>query len=185
MGLFSKKSSSRANSVTSDSFGKAGRKGSQTSVTSGSMSITGPRTSHNGFPLASIPAAVDIPPAPDAALDPSAYLRSIYAVRERSRFVLEAARKNQLTNFTVDMEKFSDVAEYVVSIIKVRENEAIARCGALLSLDRIEGLRAGLSQDSPAWQVAALRSRRRSSYRRNDEVMAHRYRQHRAYSTTA
>ena len=184
MGLFSKKSSSRTNSVTSDSFGKVGRKGSQASIASGSMSITGPRASHNGFPLASIP-AVDLPPAPDPALDPSAYLRSIYAVRERSRFVLEAARKNQLSNFTVDMGKFSDVAEYVVSIIKVRENETSARCGALLSLDRIEGLRAGLSQDSPAWQVATLRSGRRSSYRRNDEVVAHRYRQHRAYSTTA
>lgn len=39
-------------------------------------------------------------------------------MRERSRFVLDAALKNQLTNFTVDMTKFSDVAEYVVSIIK-------------------------------------------------------------------
>jgi hypothetical protein len=33
--------------------------------------------------------------------------------------VLDAALKDQLTNFTVDMTKFSDVAEYVVSIIKV------------------------------------------------------------------
>ena len=63
--------------------------------------------------------AVDLPPAPDPGLDPSGYLRSIYAVRERSRFVREAALRNQLTNFTVDMDKFSDVAEYVVSIIKV------------------------------------------------------------------
>jgi hypothetical protein len=123
MGLFSKKSSSRANSVNSDTMSKVGRKGSQTSVASGS--IKSPTSSHPGFSssahLPSIP-AVDLPPAPDPGLDPSGYLRSIYAVRERSRFVLDAALKNQLTNFTVDMSKFSDVAEYVVSIIKVRSS---------------------------------------------------------------
>ncbi|KAF2260602.1 hypothetical protein CC78DRAFT_388708 [Lojkania enalia] len=61
---------------------------------------------------------VPLPKAPDPALDPAAYLRSIYAVRERSRLVLEKAKKNQLKHFTVDMTKFSDTAGYVVSIIK-------------------------------------------------------------------
>lgn len=71
--------------------------------------------------LPSIPAVdADLPPPPDPALDPSGYLRSIYAVRQRSRFVLDAALKDQLTNFTVDMSKFPEVADYVVSIIKVK-----------------------------------------------------------------
>ena len=54
-----------------------------------------------------------------AVLDPAGYLRSIYAVRERSKLVLEKAKKNQLKHFTVDMSKFGDVASFVVSIIKV------------------------------------------------------------------
>ena len=58
--------------------------------------------------------------APDPALDPAAYLRSIYAVRDRSRLVLDKAKKNQLKHFTVDMSKFTDVASFVVSIVKVR-----------------------------------------------------------------
>lgn len=119
MGLFSKKSSSRANSVTSETFHKGSRKGSQTSVVSIKSSMQRTSTQSSGSPqLPSIP-SVDLPPAPDPGLDPSGYLRSVHAVRERSRFVIEAARKNQLTNFTVDMTKWSDVAEYVVSIIKV------------------------------------------------------------------
>ncbi|KAF2179793.1 DUF1688-domain-containing protein [Zopfia rhizophila CBS 207.26] len=61
---------------------------------------------------------VPLPKAPDPALDPAAYLRSIYAVRERTKLVLEKAKKNQLKHFTVDMSKFQDTAGYVVSIIK-------------------------------------------------------------------
>jgi hypothetical protein len=62
---------------------------------------------------------VPLPKAPDPALDPAGYLRSIYAVRERTKLVLEKAKKNQLKHFTVDMSKFHDVASFVVSIIKV------------------------------------------------------------------
>jgi len=62
---------------------------------------------------------VPLPKAPDPALDPAGYLRSIYAVRERTRLVLEKARKNQLKHFAVDMTKFQDTATYVVSIIRV------------------------------------------------------------------
>jgi hypothetical protein len=61
---------------------------------------------------------VPLPRAPDPALDPAAYLRSIYAVRERTKLVLEKAKANQLKHFTVDMSKFQDTAGYVVSIIK-------------------------------------------------------------------
>ena len=60
-----------------------------------------------------------LPRAPDPALDPAAYLRSIYSVRERSKLVLEKAKKNQLKHFTVDMSKFTETAKYIVSIIKV------------------------------------------------------------------
>jgi hypothetical protein len=62
---------------------------------------------------------VSLPKAPDPALDPAGYLRSIYAVRERTKLVLEKAKKNQLKHFTVDMSKFHETATYVVSIIKV------------------------------------------------------------------
>ena len=123
MGIFSKKSSSRANSVTSESTCKSNRKGSQTSLGSNARSPTGQqgRSSSSGNTSPALPSipSIELPPAPDPGLDPSGYLRSIYAVRERSKFVIEAALRNQLTNFTVDMTKFKDVAEYVVSIIKV------------------------------------------------------------------
>jgi hypothetical protein len=63
---------------------------------------------------------VPISRPPDPSLDPAAYLRSVHAVRERSRIVLQKARGNQLTHFEVDMSKFEATASYVVSIIKVR-----------------------------------------------------------------
>lgn len=74
----------------------------------------------NGNPAAnaSIP-NIPLPQAPDAALNPAAYLRSIFAVRERSRFILAKAKRNQLNHFNVDMSKFGETARYVVSIIKV------------------------------------------------------------------
>ncbi|KAI9803919.1 MAG: hypothetical protein M1825_001799 [Sarcosagium campestre] len=54
----------------------------------------------------------------DPSIDPAGYLRSINAVRDRSRFVFEKALRNELLHFTVDMSKFSETAAYVVSIIK-------------------------------------------------------------------
>ena len=73
---------------------------------------------------------VDIPPAPDPKSHPAAYLRSIYAVRQRSRLVFDKARTNRLKHFDVDESKFKDVADYVVSIIKVRSRAffVIRRC---------------------------------------------------------
>lgn len=62
---------------------------------------------------------IDIPPAPDPIKNPAQYLRSIYAVRERSTIVLDKAKRDQLNHFDVDMTKFQDTADYVVSIIKV------------------------------------------------------------------
>lgn len=62
---------------------------------------------------------VDMPKAPDPELQPAQYLRSIYAVRERSRIILQKAKANQLNHFDVDLSKFQDTADYVISIIKV------------------------------------------------------------------
>ncbi len=62
---------------------------------------------------------VPLPKAPDPTQDPAGYLRSIYAVRERTRLVFEKAKTNELKHFNVDMSKFGDTAKFVVSIIKV------------------------------------------------------------------
>jgi hypothetical protein len=63
---------------------------------------------------------ITIPDPPDPRSKPAAYLRSIHAVRERSRLVLDEAKVNALNHFDVDISKFKDTADYVVSIIKVR-----------------------------------------------------------------
>lgn len=111
MGLFSRKKPSTPN-AGSDAPSKANG-----AVKSHSVSKTNGTSMTSTFrPKPDIP----LPKAPDPALDPAGYLRSIYSVRERSRLVLEKAKKNQLKHFTVDMSKFQDTAAYVVSIIKVR-----------------------------------------------------------------
>ncbi|KIW68696.1 hypothetical protein PV04_04620 [Phialophora macrospora] len=61
---------------------------------------------------------ITIPDPPDPRSKPAAYLRSIHAVRERSRLVMDEAKVNALHHFDVDMTKFKDTADYVVSIIK-------------------------------------------------------------------
>ncbi|KAJ9659440.1 hypothetical protein H2201_007331 [Coniosporium apollinis] len=109
MGLFSRKKPSTPN-AGSDAPLKANG-----AVKTPSISKTNGTSMTSTFrPKPDIP----LPKAPDPALDPAGYLRSIYSVRERSRLVLEKAKKNQLKHFTVDMSKFQDTAAYVVSIIK-------------------------------------------------------------------
>lgn len=83
-----------------------------------SPSLTTTSSSYRSTMVNSIP-EIDIPPAPDPTKQPAKYLSSIYAVRERSRIVLDKAKQNQLSHFDVDMSKFQDTADYVVSIIKV------------------------------------------------------------------
>ncbi|EXJ91836.1 hypothetical protein A1O3_00386 [Capronia epimyces CBS 606.96] len=63
-------------------------------------------------------AEIAIPDPPDPTTKPAAYLRSIHAVRERTKLVLEEAKGNGLIHFDVDMSKFQETANYVVSIIK-------------------------------------------------------------------
>ncbi|CAK7268803.1 hypothetical protein SEPCBS57363_003277 [Sporothrix epigloea] len=66
---------------------------------------------------------VDLPRPPDPALDPAGYLRSLNAVRERSRIVSDKALRDELNHFDVDMTKFPDVVSFVGQIIK-RDYEA-------------------------------------------------------------
>ncbi|KAK9324130.1 hypothetical protein V1517DRAFT_366310 [Lipomyces orientalis] len=50
--------------------------------------------------------------------DPAVYLRTLPAVRERTRLVMEKAKVNELSNFTVDFAKFDKAVEFVASIIE-------------------------------------------------------------------
>lgn len=68
---------------------------------------------------------VPIAPPPDPNLDPAAYLRSIHAVRQRSKVIMQKAKRNQLNHFDIDSSKFLDTAQYVASIIKVRGDPTI------------------------------------------------------------
>jgi hypothetical protein len=107
-----------------------------------------------------IPADIPLPRAPDPDTNPVAYLRSIHAVRERSRLVLDKAKRNQLKHFDVDMGKFRDTASYVVSIIKVCTQYFYLRnCQAYPpSIARFP--RSRILHNSSSWQMAALRCRR-------------------------
>lgn len=68
---------------------------------------------------------VPLPKAPDPAVDPAAYLRSIHSVRQRSAIILKKAKTDQLNHFDVDPSKFAETANYVVSIIKVNSWHSI------------------------------------------------------------
>ena len=63
---------------------------------------------------------IQLPGPPDPTLDPAAYLRSIYAVRQRARYIIVNAKRNQLSHFDVDTTKWKDTVDYVTRIIKVR-----------------------------------------------------------------
>ena len=120
MGLFSRKSSNTRHAQSHvNGFSDAQH------TANGELKVPYNMKRHNSNPAenASLP-DVPLPKAPDPNLDPAGYLRSIYAVRERSRLVLDKAKRNQLRHFTVDMSKFADTANYVVAIIKVRSAPA-------------------------------------------------------------
>ncbi|KAK9247378.1 hypothetical protein V1506DRAFT_532502 [Lipomyces tetrasporus] len=50
--------------------------------------------------------------------DTAAYLRTLPAIRERTRLVMEKAKVNELSNFTVDFAKLDKAVEFVANIIK-------------------------------------------------------------------
>lgn len=118
MGLFHKKDS-RSHDSRSD---KSSLRPSVTVDKLSEYSIRSPKlvnqSGANGHLSRMIPSNVDLPPAPDPTTKPAAYLRSIQSVRERSKIVLMRAKSNSLNHFNVDMSKFQETADYVVSIIK-------------------------------------------------------------------
>lgn len=63
--------------------------------------------------------AAQLPPPPDAKVDPEGYLTSLQAVRQRSQLVFEKVRQGNGKCFTLDPGKMDDVITYVVRIIKV------------------------------------------------------------------
>lgn len=62
---------------------------------------------------------VDLPRPPDPQLDPAGYLRSLGAVRDRSRVVMDRLLANKLNHFDVDLTKLADVVTFVSGLIKV------------------------------------------------------------------
>ncbi|KAL8951192.1 MAG: hypothetical protein Q9222_002822 [Ikaeria aurantiellina] len=112
MGLFNRKSNKSSADTESVS--------SKVSRTTSNLQSPPPNKTMNGFSSFSGPSMADIalPPPPDPKLDPAGYLRSIHAVRDRSRLVHQKARRNQLAHFEVDIAKLDETAAYIVSIIK-------------------------------------------------------------------
>lgn len=146
MGLFSKKS--KVDSAYSGSI-------HDEKTPNGSLkSPTAYAATANATPAANadIP-EVPLPRAPDPTLNPAAYLRSIYAVRDRSKLVLSLAKRNQLKHFDVDMSKFGDTARYVCAIINVSTGLCTLINSAKHSAAR---LCAQLQVNTCAWQVAAF-----------------------------
>lgn len=121
MGLFHKKDSRSHDSRSDKASLRPGvtiDKLSEYSIRSPKLVNQGNRNGHLSKMVTTIPSNVDIPSAPDPSVKPGAYLRSIHSVRERSRMVLMRAKSNSLNHFDVDMSKFQETADYVVSIIK-------------------------------------------------------------------
>ena len=123
MGLFSRKSTAKvtvdaasSNSSTTVQSPRSVKTpgGYNGAATNGHGHGNGASASYGSLPLP----AVTLPRPPDPSVDPAGYLRSLAAVRERTRLVYDKARRNQLAHFNVDMTKFADTAAYVVSIIR-------------------------------------------------------------------
>lgn len=144
MGLFSRREKAPKPMVDSKPAHILSTSQSKSSLTSGSSSIKSPiggfsssrmmnrtsagTTSTSGgtstpntsfSPTTPAMPRIDMPRPPDPQLDPAGYLRSLGAVRERSKVVTEKAYRNQLHHFDVDMAKFDDVVAFVSNIIKV------------------------------------------------------------------
>ncbi|OAA65915.1 hypothetical protein SPI_02702 [Niveomyces insectorum RCEF 264] len=95
----------------------AGTTGTAGTLATAATTASLPTTPSTPFMPAHLP-KVDLPRPPDPALDPAGYLRSLPAVRERSRIVSDRALRNDLAHFDVDMSKFADVVRFVSQIIK-------------------------------------------------------------------
>ena len=145
MGLFSRKSSKV--SVDGSSIASRNSQILQSPSSARTPGANGASFGGGGPQMPTIP----MPRPPDPSVDPTAYLRSIHAVRERTRPVVEKAKRNQLKHFDVDMTKFGETAGYTVSIIKVRP-----RTRGDASTNGAARLRPRLSRDSAARPLATL-----------------------------
>ena len=154
-------------------FNRKGSKGGDIDPNSQSWNPRSPTTkSPEGLvSFSSLPGPEpNLPPPPDPTLDAPAYLRSIYAVRQRARYVVVNCKRNQMQHFDVDLSKWKEVVGYVTSIIKVRMRSGP---GNVQSLTRWKArLCTGLLENSPAWSMAAFRGRRSPTSRSALSVMA-------------
>ena len=145
MGLFNRKSTGRINT-----------NGDSSSLAHSASSLKSPANG-NGTSFTS-PSMADIvlPGPPDPILDPAAYLRSIYAVRQRSRYIIVNAKRNQLSHFDVDLSKWKETAAYVVSIIKVGVFLHRVASAGLMQSCFTERLCPRFPPDSSPWPMAAF-----------------------------
>lgn len=123
MGIFSRKQKSPRESgilesQSTTSFGSSTFRGMTNNRVSSSSMLT-PNTPSSPMPPFKIP-KIDLPRPPDPLLDPAGYLRSLAAVRDRAKILMEKAEENALVHFDVDMNKFPDVVTFVAGLIKVR-----------------------------------------------------------------
>ncbi|PNY18229.1 Uracil catabolism protein 4 [Tolypocladium capitatum] len=117
MGLFSRKDKAPrgASSATSQSTASsANSRGIGNRASAGSIAPGIPSTPMSPLKLPK----VDLPRPPDPQLDPAGYLRSLGAVRERSKIITDKALRNELNHFDVDLNRFPDVVSFVTGLIK-------------------------------------------------------------------
>ncbi|ATY62814.1 Uracil catabolism 4 [Cordyceps militaris] len=120
MGLFSRKDKTRRGdaslpaSHSTNSFASSTSRPGINRVSAGSITPGAPLSPLSPTKLPKM----DLPRPPDPQLDPAGYLRSLGAVRERTKIVFEKTLANKLQHFDVDMSKFTDVVTFVSGLIK-------------------------------------------------------------------
>ncbi|KAJ4148487.1 hypothetical protein LMH87_002953 [Akanthomyces muscarius] len=120
MGLFSRKDKSRRGdaslptSQSTNSFASSTSRSVINRVSAGSITPGSPLSPMSPVKLPKM----DLPRPPDPQLDPAGYLRSLGAVRERTKIVFDKLMANKLHHFDVDMTKFPDVVTFVSGLIK-------------------------------------------------------------------
>lgn len=102
-------------SYSTTSVHSGGSKGIINRISAGSVGLTTPGPPKTPAKMPKL----DLPRPPDPQLDPAGYLRSLVAIRERTRLVFEKALQNDLKHFDVDMSKMDDVVTFVTGLIKV------------------------------------------------------------------
>ncbi|KAH7318263.1 hypothetical protein B0I35DRAFT_451224 [Stachybotrys elegans] len=119
MGVFSRRDKTAR---TDQSIGTSNSSASVNSSTSRAVMNRTSASSFTGNPKSPMSPVkiprIDLPRPPDPQLDPAGYLRSLGAVRERSRLVYDKALRNELRHFDVDMGKLNDVVTFVSGLIK-------------------------------------------------------------------